>query len=125
MTNTIITAPLTCHHPREAEAGERAGVTPTLPIITAMKIITVTTDTTTTITAAAMTIPTTSTTTSRELGEDEEEGEDSAVLPVKTRAEAPHHLEADWVSLSEEALEQAAEASKNSGFGIFKSSRFN
>lgn len=119
MTSTIITALPTCRHPREAEAGERAGVMPTLPIITAMKIITVTTDTTTTITAAAMTIPTTSTTTSRELVEDEEEGEDSAVLPVKTRAEGPHPLEADWVSLSEEALEQAAEASQKLRFWHF------
>lgn len=106
MMNTIITAPLTCHHPREAEAGEHAGVTPTLPIITAMKTITVTTDTTTTITAAAMTTHTTSTMTSRDLGEDEEEG-DSAVVPVKTRAEVWRHLGADWVSLSEEALEPA------------------
>lgn len=119
MMNTIITAPLTCPHPREAEAGERAGVTSTLPIITAMKIITVTTDTTTTITAVATTTPTTSTMTSRELGEDEEEGEDSAAPPVKTRAEAPHHPGADWVSPSEEALERAAEASQNANFCYF------
>lgn len=114
MMNTIITARLTCHHPPEAGAGERAGATPTLPIIMAMKIITVTTDTTTTITAVATTTRTTSTMTSRGLGEDEEEGEGSAAPPVKTRAEVPRHLGADWVSPSEEAPEQAAEARQNS-----------
>lgn len=108
--NTIITVHLTCHHPPEAEAGERAGVTPTLLIITAMKITTVTTDTTTTITVAATTTRTTSTMTSRGAGEDEEEGEDSAAPPVKTRAEVRRHLGADWVSPKGEALEQAAEA---------------
>lgn len=112
MMNTIITAPLTCPHPREAEAGEHAGVTPTLLIITAMKIITVTTDTTTTITAVATTTRTTSMMTSRELGEDEEGGEDSVAPPVKTKAEVQRHLGADWGSPSEEALEQAAEASQ-------------
>lgn len=113
MTNTIITAHLTCHHPPEAEAGACAGVMPTLLIITAMKIITVTTDTTTTITAVAMTTRTTSTMTSRGLGEDEEDGEDFVVAPVKTRAEVLLPLGADWVSPSEEALEQAAEARQN------------
>lgn len=119
MTNTIITAHLTCHHPLEAEAGERAGVMPTLLIITAMKIITVTTDTTTTITAVATTTRTMSTMTSRGLGEDEGEGEDSVAPPVKTRAEVPRHLGADWVSPSEEALEQAAEARQNSSSVFF------
>lgn len=114
MTNTIITAHLTCLHPPEAGVGEHAGVMPTLLIITAMKIITVTTATTTTITAVATTTRTTSTMTSRGLEEDEEEGEDSAAPPVKTRAEVPLHLGADWVSPSEEALEQAAEARQNS-----------
>lgn len=113
MMNIIITARLTCHHPPEAGAGEPAGVTPTLPIITAMKIITVTTDTTTTITVAATTTRTTSTMTSRGPGEDEEDGEDCVAPPVKTRAEVPRPLEADWVSPSEEALEQAAEARQN------------
>lgn len=119
MMNTIITAHLTCHRPPEAEAGERAEVTPTLPIITAMKIITVTTDTTTTITAVATTTRTTSMMTSKGLGEDEEGGEDSAAPPVKTRAEVPCHLGADWVSPSEEALEQAAEARQNSSSVFF------
>lgn len=119
MMNTIITAHLTCHRPPEAGAGEHAGVTPTLPIITAMKIITVTTDTTTTITAVATTTRTTSTMTSKGLGEDEEGGEDSAVLPVKTRAEVPRHLGADWGSPSGEVLEQAAEARQNSSSVFF------
>lgn len=113
MMNTIITGLPTWHHQREAEAEAGMEVILTLLTITAMKTITITTDTTTTITGVATMIRTTAMMTSRGLGEDEEEGEESVVVPVRPGAAVPSHQGADWASPSEEALEQAAEVNKN------------
>lgn len=107
MMNTIITGLPTCHHPREAGAEPGGEVILTLQTITAMKTITITTDTTTTITGAATMTRTTATMTSRGVGEDEEGGEESVAVPVRPGAAAPSHRGAEWVSPSEEALEQA------------------
>lgn len=105
--NTIITGLPTCHHPREAEAEAVGEVIRTLLTITAMKTITITMDTTTTTTGAATMTRTTATMTSSSLGEDEEGGEESAAVPVRPGAAAPSHRGVEWVSPSEEALEQA------------------
>lgn len=113
MMNTITTGLPTCHHQQEAEAEAGAGVILTLLTITAMKTITITTDTTTTITGVAMMTRTTATMTSRGLGEEEEEGEESAAVPVRPGAAVLSHQGADWASLSEEDLEQAAEVKWN------------
>ena len=109
MMNTIIMGLLTCHHPQEAGAEVAVEVILTLLTITAMKTITITTDMTTTTTGVAMMTRTTAMMTSKGLGEDEEEGEESVVVPVRPGAVVLPHQGADWVFPSEGALEQAAE----------------
>lgn len=105
--NTIITGLPTCHHRREVEAEVDGAVILTLLTIMAMKTITITTDTTTTTTGAATMTRTMAMMISKGLGEDEEGGEESVVVPVRPGAAALLHRGADWAFPSEEALEQA------------------
>jgi len=107
MMNTIITGLPTCPHPREAEAEVGGEVILTPLTIMAMKTITITMDTTTTTTGAVTRTRTTGTMTSRGLGEYEELGEESVVVPVRPGSAVASHREAEWASPSEVALERA------------------
>lgn len=107
MMNTIITGRPTCHHPREAEAEAGGEVILTPLTIMPTKTITITMDTTTTTTGVATMTRTTGMMTSRGLGEYEERGEESVVVPVRPGAAVASHRGAEWDSPSEEALEQA------------------
>lgn len=107
MTNTIITGPLTCRHQQEAEDEAVGGVILILPIIMAMKTITITMDIITTTTGAATMTRTMATRTSRCLGEEEEHGEESVATPIRPGAVVLSHRGDGLASPNEEASEQS------------------
>ncbi|CAG5866498.1 unnamed protein product [Menidia menidia] len=115
MTNIITMGLPTCHHQQEAE--EEVGVEAilTLTIITAMKTITITMDMITTTTGVVMMTRTMDMRTSRGLHEDEEQGEESAEVPVRPGAVVLLHQGAGGVLPSEGALEQSEQGNGAEG----------
>lgn len=106
MMITIITVPPTCHHQQEAEDEAVEEVILIRLIIMDMKTITITMDIITTTTGAATMTRTMAMRTSKHLGEEEEQ-EESVVVPIRPGAVVLSPQGVEWASPNEEASEQS------------------